>query len=373
MRSYLTLALFALAVVGMAASCHSVFGLTDYQFTGGAGGVGASGGTGGSVVDCVVPADCPGEDTTCAALTCEAGVCGEQQAAADAPCTEDGGSVCDGEGACVACNTSDHCGAAEICDNHLCVPDSCANLQQDGDETDVDCGGTACAPCVNGLTCLEYRDCVSHFCDTGGGTGGAGGAGGGGGGTGICAPCTDDIECSPVTPAAWCEQSGGDGACVDKGADGEACGGDNECVSGFCPTDDGVCCNGLCDFPCVACRQMDTGQPDGTCAPEAAGCSCAEQYDVDPPVHEMCTETPAQCDMRMAVQQATCGDYCQSRGGECVDMYNDQPSGTCGISAGEQWGCDAIGYASVICQCSRGCGNGPLCVPPQVCLTGTCQ
>jgi hypothetical protein len=39
----------------------------------------------------------------------------------------------------------------------------CANGVQDGDETDVDCGGS-CGMCANGLGCRNFTDCQSAVC-----------------------------------------------------------------------------------------------------------------------------------------------------------------------------------------------------------------
>ncbi|EDM76080.1 putative lipoprotein [Plesiocystis pacifica SIR-1] len=44
--------------------------------------------------------------------------------------------------------------------------EGCDNGEQDGDETDVDCGGS-CAPCDNGGGCMEDTDCASLYCDEG--------------------------------------------------------------------------------------------------------------------------------------------------------------------------------------------------------------
>ncbi|MBW2455181.1 MAG: hypothetical protein JRI68_11755, partial [Deltaproteobacteria bacterium] len=65
------------------------------------------------------------------------------------------------------------------------APPGCTNSVQDGDETDVDCGGDTCPACADGLECLTYTDCESRFCDPsgGGGNGGAGGSTGGSGGS----------------------------------------------------------------------------------------------------------------------------------------------------------------------------------------------
>lgn len=43
------------------------------------------------------------------------------------------------------------------------VPESCSDKQQNGDETDLDCGGS-CGPCEADLGCLENSDCVSMAC-----------------------------------------------------------------------------------------------------------------------------------------------------------------------------------------------------------------
>jgi hypothetical protein len=44
---------------------------------------------------------------------------------------------------------------------------ACTNGKKDGDETDVDCGGPACAPCANGRACVLNRDCGSVACSGG--------------------------------------------------------------------------------------------------------------------------------------------------------------------------------------------------------------
>ncbi|MBW2522654.1 MAG: lamin tail domain-containing protein [Deltaproteobacteria bacterium] len=44
---------------------------------------------------------------------------------------------------------------------------SCHNGEQDGDETDVDCGGDECAPCRDGAACDAPTDCASGDCREG--------------------------------------------------------------------------------------------------------------------------------------------------------------------------------------------------------------
>lgn len=57
------------------------------------------------------------------------------------------------------------------CETGTCVPtavaDSCHDRVRDGDETDVDCGGTACQACGFSATCVVGTDCQSQACDAG--------------------------------------------------------------------------------------------------------------------------------------------------------------------------------------------------------------
>jgi hypothetical protein len=49
--------------------------------------------------------------------------------------------------------------------SHECVGDHCEDFRLDGDETGVDCGGSLCIPCVDGTACKVDRDCISKACD----------------------------------------------------------------------------------------------------------------------------------------------------------------------------------------------------------------
>lgn len=54
------------------------------------------------------------------------------------------------------------------CDDGVCPPpppvDRCEDRVRDLDETDVDCGGTACGACATGLKCVLNTDCQSGTC-----------------------------------------------------------------------------------------------------------------------------------------------------------------------------------------------------------------
>ncbi len=45
-------------------------------------------------------------------------------------------------------------------------PSGCNDGIQNGDETDIDCGGGTCAPCDSGKKCIAASDCMSGDCDT---------------------------------------------------------------------------------------------------------------------------------------------------------------------------------------------------------------
>ena len=111
----------------------------------------------GGCVACIQASDCPATGTTCKTRNCTAGnACVPQNASDGTVCSDNGGTTCMG-GVCVVGNT---------CDDGV----------KDGDETDVDCGGS-CPACTHakdkcsnnndcsladGLTCLPYT--AGDFC-----------------------------------------------------------------------------------------------------------------------------------------------------------------------------------------------------------------
>ncbi|MBL4688773.1 MAG: hypothetical protein JKY37_29560 [Nannocystaceae bacterium] len=94
---------------------------------------------------------------------------------------------------------------------------NCDNGVRDGDETDVDCGGSCDAKCGTGEGCGGNTDCQSGSCDTGAETCDPG--------DGACSDSTQnqdetDVDCGGVCGAS-CEI-------------GEGCGDDQDCVSDYC-------------------------------------------------------------------------------------------------------------------------------------------
>jgi Cys-rich repeat protein len=77
-------------------------------------------------------------------------------------------------GSCAACGLGKMCSADQDCASQACdgvsltcVASKCDDQKKDGSETDVDCGGSTCPPCATGQTCLLDGDCISNNCDPG--------------------------------------------------------------------------------------------------------------------------------------------------------------------------------------------------------------
>ena len=47
----------------------------------------------------------------------------------------------------------------------ICLEPTCSDGLQNGNETDVDCGGVKCLPCKNNKKCEIDSDCTSEICD----------------------------------------------------------------------------------------------------------------------------------------------------------------------------------------------------------------
>jgi hypothetical protein len=71
-------------------------------------------------------------------------------------------------GSCATdCVSGQTCGGNGDCDSNLCVGGlcaGCADATQNGSETDVDCGGADCGPCFGGKICAANADCLSGSC-----------------------------------------------------------------------------------------------------------------------------------------------------------------------------------------------------------------
>ncbi|PCC67114.1 hypothetical protein SAMN02745121_08993 [Nannocystis exedens] len=163
---------------------------------------------------CLVGDDCTSHyciDETCAPdPACVDGILDGSET--DVDCGGSCGPSCEIGEVCVFASdcASDYCEAA----SDTCQEPTCSDGVQNGDETDIDCGG-ACGPlCGTGEGCVIDDDCASGLCETGG--------------------CGSDPLCQngALDPGETDVDCGG--PCGPTCEDGEGCGNGSDCVHGYC-------------------------------------------------------------------------------------------------------------------------------------------
>ncbi|MFM2152179.1 MAG: hypothetical protein RL199_614, partial [Pseudomonadota bacterium] len=239
---------------------------------------------------CRSDADCSDPTTSgvcvrgrCAAASCFDGLPGRGEA--DVDC---GGTCADANGVPVRCEAGRRCTigadcASGRCENGTCARESLQNYLRDGDESDIDCGGTSGRRCAEGRTCRVKGDCrYGAACVRG-----------------LCA-CPEGETCrdSDPNPAATagpaaelaracravgqvCPLSGGgsgrcaavgDGACrpVANLDEDRRCLTSADCLASFdpCEAPRGRCVAGVCRFSKV---------PEGTPCDDGDECTAADQ------------------------------------------------------------------------------------------------
>ena len=100
---------------------------------------------------------------------CTAGHCTEScsDAVMDGDETDvDCGGTCSPCAAGLRCRINADCTMGCIASTQRCASSQCADQQRDGTETDVDCGGNACPRCALNQHCSFDTDCLSSACDT---------------------------------------------------------------------------------------------------------------------------------------------------------------------------------------------------------------
>ena len=136
---------------------------------------------GGNCADlCAVPASC-GSDADCATGYCNvtesvsvcryetpSDTCNNGVQSGSETCLDGGGVQC--RTIDKLCNETQGCEASIDCFSAACFNGtcfSCNNTVADGDESDVDCGGSICAPCGDNATCADPSSCGSGMCTNG--------------------------------------------------------------------------------------------------------------------------------------------------------------------------------------------------------------
>src|SRR5262249_34687362 len=141
-------------------------------------------------VACNQPSDCTAQTTACITNTCTGNACGTANASNTTACTDNGGSVCDGNGTCVACNVDGDCGGSQVCNNHLCVA---CNKASD---------------CTAQASLCKINTCTSMVCGTNNASQGTTCTDNGGSvcdANGACVECNTDNDC---TGAKVCSPAG---------------------------------------------------------------------------------------------------------------------------------------------------------------------
>ncbi len=111
---------------------------------------------------CRTDQDCP-PGQGCAAFTCRINppTCTDGILNGDETDVDCGGGTCPKCGGGQSCRTDQDCPPGQGCAAFTCRtnPPTCTDGIQNGDETDVDCGGGTCPKCGGGQSCRTDQDC----------------------------------------------------------------------------------------------------------------------------------------------------------------------------------------------------------------------
>jgi hypothetical protein len=281
-------------------------------------------------VDCggTCPAGCDDgedciEDDDCMSMTCDpdtmtcgpSGSCDDDMQNGDETDVDCGGSCpddCDvGEG----CVEDDDC-ATMVCDpkSQTCAEEpSCTNNMVDGEESDVDCGGSECPPCDDGSGCDSDGDCASGVCDEE---------------AGVCLPasCMDQTQNADETDIDC------GGSCPDDCDDGEGCENDDDCISGACDEGKNICSSRACDD-----NVHNGDETDVDC-----GGSC-----------------PNDCDDGLGCID---GDDCISQVCDPLTLTCTPPACDDGVQNGDETDLDCGGACGATCETGEDCQSGLDCI-----------
>ncbi len=324
---------------------------------------------------CLEATDCASgvcADEACVEATCEDGVLNGDES--DVDCGTEACGTCDDEAICV---DGENC-TSGVCDAELftCTPAACDDAVMNGDESAVDCGGAMCAACGVGAACVEATDCVDGACD--GITGvclmaacddavlngdesdvDCGGS---------CETCADSRACDDAADCASGVCTGGVcqvPTCADSVANGDEsdvdCGGscgtclDAQACNDATDCGNGVCTDNVCQAPTCSDGARNGVETDvdcgGLCVPCADGGACNDWRECE---NGVCSDN--------VCQAPTCDDGTRNGGETAVDC-----GGSCGATcvAGdlcfESTDCNSGVCTDNVCQaptCSDGARNG---------------
>ncbi len=135
-------------------------------------------------------------------------------------------------------------------------PQGCEDGEQNGDETDIDCGGETCQPCADGQVCQSNPDCITQNCIDQ-----------------VCtAPVCDDGIMNGDETDIDCG-----GSCEQKCNDGEGCKADEHCINNVC--DAGICAPPNCNDGAQNGEETDIDCGGSECDPCELGNACVLDAD----------------------------------------------------------------------------------------------
>jgi len=253
-------------------------------------------------------------------------------------------------------------GADDAVDSGTAGSGTCDDGIQNGDETDVDCGGSCDTGCGSGQGCDNADDCVSGEC----------------GDDGMCTPptCDDGVQNGDETDVDC------GGSCDTDCDDGEGCSGGDDCISGMCD-DDGTCTPGTCDDKIQNGDETDVDCGGPTCDACPDGDMCIEPGDCQSMDCRDKTCIPGTCrDMVMNGDETDvdCGGSCPAceDDRDCIDP-TDCRSGVCeggicigrtcedGVMNGDETDVDCGG------SCPDDCDDGEGCTMDDDCISESCD
>jgi hypothetical protein len=249
---------------------------------------------------------------------------------------------------------------------------TCTDGIQNGNETDVDCGGPTCQKCAEGKRCATGTDCATGVC-----TGG------------VC------VAPAPACSADVCGAQHGCPACaLDK-----PCSGGADCASGHCSSGVCVACESAGNCPPAAAGSCQTAvcasgscgfAADDTNPPPSTTCATGTCTGGTPVVTYVAAGSPAgatTCADSTTMSTPVCdgqGNVAQSQT-SCSSVANG--TGTCNQGICEVASCNP-GYANCDGQFSTGCETnlnnsvqncgtcghpcGPVTNATAFCSSGTC-
>ncbi|MCC6808163.1 MAG: hypothetical protein IT381_12125 [Deltaproteobacteria bacterium] len=249
-----------------------------------------------------------------------------------------------GGGACAtckfgqACAKNTDCGAGLTCVDDVCTNTTCGNKVRDGLETALDCGG-GCAGCALGENCGEDADCESGACHETNNV------------------CVADSCSNGRKDEGECATDCG-GTCSNKCEVGDLCKQDRYCASGV--SNGTNCVRHSCEN-----RRLDPGEADldcGTapnCTPCRTGSKCSVNQDCatfNDCISGVCVFVPPTCSDKIRNQDEVDADC----GGVCLGDRSSSNTKSCGLY------CAGACGAGRRCSSANDCANGD-------CVGGTCS